>query len=279
MLKRIILLLCLCVVLSSPAFCDTLILKSGKQVDGSITQRTDDAVKLDIEGVEITYYISDIDSINGEKIIVESVTVEPAEKVLEKKEIIQPDDLNTVSGQQLDAINTGSANQPSKEMQTLGEFAIGASSVSGDEDNANWRVNSGRIRKMSPGEAKKVAVVTGVAALILIVFSVLIYVYSSLCVYFIAKKINIEPAWLAWVPIANVFLMCKMAGLSYMWLLGAIGLFIPIVNILANIYFIGLTIFMWYKIAIARGRPGWVGILTIIPIANLVIMGYLAFSE
>jgi hypothetical protein len=61
--------------------------------------------------------------------------------------------------------------------------------------------------------------------------------------------------------------------------LGLLTLLIPIINILGNFYAIGLFVYLWYKIALARNKPGWIGILTIIPIANFVAMGYLAFSD
>jgi hypothetical protein len=36
---------------------------------------------------------------------------------------------------------------------------------------------------------------------------------------------------------------------------------------------------MWVKICQARGKSGWLVILRIIPIANLILLVYLAFSE
>lgn len=133
--------------------------------------------------------------------------------------------------------------------------------------------------KISEKDAKIAVAVAGGMILFVIILSLIFYVYSAICLYFIAKKTATEPAWLAWIPVANLFLMCKIANVSYLWLLGMLGLFIPFVNILANIYLMGLFVYVWYKIAIVRNKPGWVGVLTIIPIANLVVMGYLAFSD
>ena len=36
---------------------------------------------------------------------------------------------------------------------------------------------------------------------------------------------------------------------------------------------------MWVQICQARGKSGWLVILLIIPIANLIFLPYLAFSE
>jgi magnesium-transporting ATPase (P-type) len=129
-------------------------------------------------------------------------------------------------------------------------------------------------------EQKRVAL--GVFAgifLFMVIVAIMFYVYYALCLYFIAKKTAVEPAWLAWIPIANAFLMCKIADVSYLWLLGLLVQFIPIISILGAIYGFLLFIYLWYKIILLRNKPVWLVILMFVPIANLVAMGYLAFSE
>jgi hypothetical protein len=44
----------------------------------------------------------------------------------------------------------------------------------------------------------------------------------------------------------------------------------------ANPVFFG---YLWYNIALARNKPGWIGAITFLPIVNLFTMGYLAFSD
>ncbi len=97
----------------------------------------------------------------------------------------------------------------------------------------------------------------------------IIYVYMSLCLMMIAKKTNTPNAWLAWIPIANIYLMCKIAGKPGWWL---ILMLIPLVNII-------IMIIVWMGIAKARNKPDWIGILMIVPLVNLIIPGYLAFSK
>ncbi len=96
-----------------------------------------------------------------------------------------------------------------------------------------------------------------------------IYVYVAYSLQVIADKTNTENSWLAWIPIANVYLMCKIAGKPGWWL---ILFLIPIVNIV-----IGIIVCM--KIAELRDKPNWVGILWILPVVGLIIPGYLAFSD
>jgi hypothetical protein len=109
----------------------------------------------------------------------------------------------------------------------------------------------------------------GFALSMYILFWIAVYVWSALCLYFIAKKTNTPNAWLAWIPIANIYLMCKVAGKPGWW---TILFFIPLVNIV-------FAIIVWMAMAEARHKPSWLGILMIIPIVNLVIFGILAFSD
>ncbi|MCK9614827.1 MAG: hypothetical protein M0R48_04895 [Candidatus Omnitrophica bacterium] len=266
-------------------FCDTIALKSGKQIQGSIKARTNDAVKVDIEGITLTYYLTDIESINGEKVVL-PVSSQPVLSVEDKQSVtpvVSDSNILSVSENLTAAQNIAdeatteeaavSTNQQNKDISGPGNETSNNISEFGKQTS---RFPRGKI---SEKDAKVAVAVVGGIALFIFFLSLIFYVYSALCLYLIAKKTAVEPAWLAWIPIANLFLMCNIAKISYLWLLGILGLFIPFVSILANIYLIGLFVYVWYKIAIARNKPGWVGILTILPIANLVIMGYLAFSE
>ncbi len=96
-----------------------------------------------------------------------------------------------------------------------------------------------------------------------------VYAWFALCLYLIAGKTGTRDAWLAWIPFANLYLMCKVAGLSGWW---AILFFIPLVNLI-------LVVVVWMNIARACNKPSWLGILMLVPLVNLVIPGALAFSE
>jgi hypothetical protein len=55
----------------------------------------------------------------------------------------------------------------------------------------------------------------------------------------------------------------------------AILALIPIVNIC----WIVMGVIVWMDISKARGKEAWLGVLMIVPIANLVVPGYLAWSK
>ena len=54
---------------STPSmFAETIIFKSGKTVEGKILNKSSESIKVDIEGVPVTYFIDEIESIDGENI-------------------------------------------------------------------------------------------------------------------------------------------------------------------------------------------------------------------
>jgi len=116
-----------------------------------------------------------------------------------------------------------------------------------------------------------------IVLLVIMFILFLVYIYSSICLQFIAKKTNTSPSWLAWIPAGNIFLMCKIGGVNYWWMLALLLLFGPLIISMAVSF--GFFGFVWYKIAQARNKPGWVGILAVIPIVQFFIYGYLAFTN
>lgn len=97
----------------------------------------------------------------------------------------------------------------------------------------------------------------------------IIHVYMAICLQKMAKRLNIANDWIAWIPVANLFLMIMIAGKPLWWFL---LMLIPFVNIV-------ILIIVWMKMAARLGHPSWMGILTIIPLANLILPAYLAFAQ
>ena len=96
-----------------------------------------------------------------------------------------------------------------------------------------------------------------------------VYAYIALTLQTIAAKTNTPEGWMAWIPFANLYLMCRIAGKPAWWI---VLFFIPFVNLV-------IGILVWMGIAEARQKPAWLGVLMIVPIANLIIPAHLAFSD
>lgn len=105
--------------------------------------------------------------------------------------------------------------------------------------------------------------------LFIVVIGLACYVYVSLALQTIATKTNTPNGWLAWIPLANWFLMLSIAKKPMWWF---ILLLIPLVNIV-------IMVMVWMAIAEARGKPNWWGILFIVPVANIAVPGVLAWAD
>ena len=119
------------------------------------------------------------------------------------------------------------------------------------------------------------AMIAGMLVVALIVALVL-YVYMAIALMTIAKKTNTPNSWLAWIPIANIYLMTQIAKVQWWTMFAFLLVYIPFIGALA---FMAVFIWWWWKIAEARNMPGWYGILLIIPIVNLVIVGIIAWKD
>jgi hypothetical protein len=102
-----------------------------------------------------------------------------------------------------------------------------------------------------------------------LLFIAVVYVYMSLALMTIATKTNTPNGWLAWIPIANLFLTLNIARKPVWWF---ILMLIPLVNIV-------VFILVWMGIAEARQKPNWWGILVIVPLFGLIVPAYLAWSD
>ena len=113
------------------------------------------------------------------------------------------------------------------------------------------------------------ALAGGMFLLCMLAFIAAMYVYMSLALSTIATKTGTANPWLAWIPIANLFLMLNVAKKPAWWF---ILFLIPLVGVV-------MLIIVWMAIAEARGKPNWWGILMIVPVANFVVPGYLAWAD
>lgn len=231
-MKKTALVLFISILLCANAYADSITLKSGRKIEGKIVERSAEWVKVDTNGVKLTYFLDEVNDINGERI---SVTI---------KEVAPAPTVKTVQTELTGQLPP----QPGPVVVST------AQASSQDLPQVNM----------------------GLALAFFALFLVFGYIYPALCLQFIAAKTDKHPVWLAWVPVGNLFLMCKIAGINYLWLLPLLLLFVPYAGVAANLIVGG---FIWFKIAQARRKPGWIGILGVVPILGLVIFAYLAFSE
>jgi len=113
----------------------------------------------------------------------------------------------------------------------------------------------------------------------ILIFGVALYIYYGFAFSTIAKKLKYKQDWLAWIPIANLFLLPILAKKQWQW---GFLLFVPIANIVFAI------IWLW-AIYERRKYPGWLSLIPIamiIPmigwlagIAQLIVIGFVAWKD
>jgi hypothetical protein len=127
-----------------------------------------------------------------------------------------------------------------------------------------------QMPKQIPGAAAPLLV--GIMAAFGMFFFIIViafYVFVSLCLFLIAKKLNVPAPWTAWIPIVNIWTLVACAGQPAWWL---IFCFIPIVNFFVFIY-------LYMCITENLGNNKWLGLLMLVPLVNLGFLGWLAFSK
>lgn len=103
-----------------------------------------------------------------------------------------------------------------------------------------------------------------------ILIGLAIYAFFAFCLVRLAQKTNLtEKAWWGWVPVLQVLLMLKIAGVAWWWIF---LLLIPFVNLI-------MGIIIWMKISEKLNKSKWFGLLMFIPGVDLIVLGYLALSS
>ncbi len=116
----------------------------------------------------------------------------------------------------------------------------------------------------------------GAMLALVVIVGLAIYIYVGFALMTIANKTKVPNGWLGFIPIANIYLMTQIAKVSGWWTLGLLAALIPVLGgILVGV----LMVYLWWQVAERVGRPGWWGILMIVPILNLVIVGMMAWGR
>lgn len=112
---------------------------------------------------------------------------------------------------------------------------------------------------------------------------IVVWVYFSYCLYIIAKKLNVQNPWLAWIPAIQQIYALYIARLPWLMIAGIVVAAIiggsndslQVFNLVA----LAGWVYAWMKIADMRHRPKWWGVIMVIPIVNFFILYYLAFQD
>ena len=123
----------------------------------------------------------------------------------------------------------------------------------------------------------------GMLLIPIIIILIALYVYVSLAYMALAKKTGTSPAWLAWIPVLNLYLLSQMAKMHWWPVLLILATWIPFINIIASVT-LGVFGIIWsWKIFERVQKPGWWALTMFIPIAGgivfYVLLGIAAWSK
>lgn len=111
---------------------------------------------------------------------------------------------------------------------------------------------------------------TADSTLALVTYSLLgasLYAFFSICTWRMATDAGLPHRWFAWVPLLNLYLLCRVAGRGLWW---TIMLCVPLVNLV-------FYVLMCFRLARVHGRSRWFGLLLVIPVLDLFLFWRLAY--
>ncbi len=118
---------------------------------------------------------------------------------------------------------------------------------------------------------------------ILFVFIFLCYIYSSITLMFIGKKLSYDKPWLAWIPGASFAMVLQLGGFHWALVFLILGAYIPFIGLVFGIAISVLSIISYWKICEKRNFPGWTTLLILVPILGfiwmLILLGILAWKD
>jgi hypothetical protein len=104
---------------------------------------------------------------------------------------------------------------------------------------------------------------------IVLLLGLLLYLFYCYCCMLICRKTGHPPGILVWLPVLQLIPLLRAAGMSPWWVLGC---FVPVLNL--------VPLILWpLKIAKARGKSVWIGVLLLLPVTAPSAFLYLAFSN
>ncbi len=127
----------------------------------------------------------------------------------------------------------------------------------------------------------------------ILVINVFLYVYKSLAFMYIGKKAGDNLAPLAWIPyVGNTIVAYRSSGMHWWpWIFIAIymlsflplmfldSIIVPIVIFVSIVIYVVFFIIWLWKLFEKANWPGWMALLYIIPVVNLVILGIVAWMK
>lgn len=272
-MKKIIPLLLIMSCCASVAFASIVVLDSGQKVEGKITERNDEQIKIIYEDVEVTFYLDEISTIDGVKIEVpEPEEYVPSTYMIEDEP--QEESEESVPSFEAPVQEEPIRSEPIFAREQIEDAEEVVSTTTRDVTNNMFsgqqssglqggkslaeRMEQRDFRGRTPPKA-------ALGVILIPMFFILLIGIVSVAAYWKMYAKAGYPGWAALVPIYNIYIMVKIAGKPGWWM---VLMFIPIVSII---------ILIIINIGIAQNFGKGIGYglgLTLLPLIFVPVLGF-----
>jgi uncharacterized protein DUF5684 len=226
-MKKVIGLFLLSLCFLGLVFAETIILKSGKQIEGEKIEQTDDYIKIDFYGIPVTYYFNDIQSIDGKPLI--APQSKPQQSLATE---YQP----TITESKSEATTPPNNAQEASSMQdniqpdiTPVATEASYSSEGPIPTRSHYNERSERLISNKTNQSMQTGGLAIAGLILILQLAIGILMLVSLWKVFVKAG---QPGWAIFIPFYNQYVLLKIAEKPGWWL---ILLFIPIVNVIVGI--------------------------------------------
>lgn len=302
-MKKLIFFLLVLLTLSHPLYSKSIVtFKNGRIVEGEIAEQTDEFVKVMFEGITITCWLDEVESIVSEdgtlfKPQVMSAQVSVQDEFIQSQET--PESVyynqNQVSYEDKNESESDSLNRSQQTSRVEIDPEL-------SEDDPALDSTSRSLKKtellLSPEETK----IKKLEERIKLLFNILNYIVWGYCLMRIAINLRVVNPWWSWIPFLNFVLTCDVAERPRKWAYSVLAavfgmlvfLFISQIFIFMGFYsFILITLMvlplfivaifslvifirLWISIVDRLGISRWLVILLFVPLFNYFFLFYLA---
>ncbi len=304
----IFLFLAVILLCAGPAQAETIHLKSGLTIEGTIIERTEDSIKVDTGlGIPVTYYLDEIENIANTGVINPTPDLQPEIIPTSEPETTPPADVEPApvatphgpaAGASIQTPKTSPAPAPAsapsrRDVASLPPWQ--APRLSRDEylqlqaERARAleqeRINGTVLLVIEPLSLywqklkdtypliRNIAESPAGLAIAAIIW---IGIYAAICypLMLLSRRLQCDGG-MSWVPIFQIFQMLRIAGKPPVWFLFlcfpplSIFFYFPIINLFA-------FLFVWMSIARRIQQPHWLGYFILVPGINVLLLWYLA---
>ncbi len=136
------------------------------------------------------------------------------------------------------------------------------------------------MQEISAGQVE--ATVSNTEIIVYLILMLAFYLYVAFALMTLAKKMGVDKSWFAFIPVANLYLMSKMAKMHW-WPVTLVVLSpIPILGQLLGLVLVVYVVIWMWEIFKYFKKPGWWSVLMVIPLANIayyVLLGITAWGK